>query len=72
MFLRRLKDVGFSNQEDILHSCKTSHRVVYKTFHTGCFQTPYQYSFQDNGKRQLESIFARCLLDALKMSDLQI
>ena len=35
-------------------------------------QTSQQHIFQGNSKRYLESIFARCLLDALKMSDLQI
>ena len=48
------------------------HTVVYKTFHKDSFQISQQDGFQDNSKRHLENIFARYLLEALKMLDLQI
>ena len=35
-------------------------------------QTSQQHIFQGNDKRYLKRIYARCLLDALKMQDLQI
>ena len=72
MSFRRLKDVGFANLEDSLHSC------LKDISYSGMKDMP-QRQFLDIlarwfylEKRHLESIFARCLLDSLKMLDLKI
>ena len=67
MSLRRLKDVENANLEDILYSCLKGISCSGKTFLKE-FLDILTIWFS----RHLESIFAIYLLDALKMSDMQI